>query len=340
MLWHAEAAAGQLHLTWTDEADDETGFSIERRRDIDATFAEIAVVPADTTTYLDSGLAEGVTYCYRVRAFNGAGPSAYSNLACGAAQGAEIVAALLPSSRSVQPGNAATVFGLILNPGPGLATACGIGTGTTVSATLTYQAIDLVTGETVVTPDTPVDIPPRQGQTYLIALTPTSPIAPTEVALDFHCSNTRPAPVTVGVNTLLLSAPTSPSADVIAVAATLTGDGIADVPGATGTGLFAVGSSNVGVNATMTVGADTGDVSLPLALTVCATSPDTGGCLHPPTPSVTIAYDGGAARSFAIFIQGLGIVPFSPAMNRVFVRFRDIDGVFRGATSVAVRTQP
>ena len=43
--------------------------------------------------------------------------------------------------------------------------------------------------------------------------------------------------------------------------------------------------------------------------------------------------------TFGIFIAGQGLVAFNPATNRVFVRFKDQNGVIRGSTSVAVRTQ-
>jgi class 3 adenylate cyclase len=44
--------------------------------------------------------------------------------------------------------------------------------------------------------------------------------------------------------------------------------------------------------------------------------------------------------TFGIFVAGTGTVPFDPANNRVFVRFKDAGGVTRGSTGVAVGTQP
>jgi len=250
-----------------------------------------------------------------------------------------LAAAVLPASRSVQVDAAATAFATIINAGPSTATACGLAGRTLVSGSFLYQTTDPATNLPTGNPNTPVDIPAGGLQTYVFAFTPSAPVAPTEVGLAFDCTSTAPAAVIAGVNTLLLSASSSPGPDVIALAATLSGDGIVNVPGATGTGLFAVGTSNVGATGTITVSADTGGVTLPLTLTVCETNTATGACLVPPTPTVTVAYVGPSNRSFAVFAQGNGIVPFSPGVNRVFVRFRDGGGQTRGATSVAVRTQ-
>ncbi|HMN11822.1 MAG TPA: putative glycoside hydrolase [Bellilinea sp.] len=68
----------QVDLAWTDNATNETGFTIERSTD-GATWAQIAVTAADAESYSDTGLASNTTYYYRVRAVNASGYSAYSN---------------------------------------------------------------------------------------------------------------------------------------------------------------------------------------------------------------------------------------------------------------------
>jgi hypothetical protein len=82
--WHTTAAAGQLTLTWADGSADEQGVSIERALGTPGTFREIVATGPDVTSYIDSSLADATTYCYRVRAFNAAGSSDYSNTACAA----------------------------------------------------------------------------------------------------------------------------------------------------------------------------------------------------------------------------------------------------------------
>ena len=84
----AAAQAAQLGLSWTDNATDETGYLVERRPGASPTFSQIASLPANAAAYLDPVLPAGSTFCYRVRAFNAIGPSAYTNEACGTAGGA------------------------------------------------------------------------------------------------------------------------------------------------------------------------------------------------------------------------------------------------------------
>jgi hypothetical protein len=72
----------QIDLSWMDQADDEDGFTIERSTDGGSTFTEIATVGLDVTSYSDLDLAPLTEYCYRVRAFNLAGNSGYSNTDC------------------------------------------------------------------------------------------------------------------------------------------------------------------------------------------------------------------------------------------------------------------
>ncbi len=67
-----------VDLAWTDRADDEDGFEIRRAvgtcaAATDADFVVVATLAADTTTYTDTGLVEGDTYCYRIQAFTNAG---------------------------------------------------------------------------------------------------------------------------------------------------------------------------------------------------------------------------------------------------------------------------
>ena len=69
-------------LSWVDQAANEVGFKIERKVNATGTFVQLAVVEANTTTYKDTDLAVGVTYCYRIQAFNAAGSSPFSNEAC------------------------------------------------------------------------------------------------------------------------------------------------------------------------------------------------------------------------------------------------------------------
>jgi subtilisin len=71
------ASVSQINLSWTDNSSFEDGFKIERWNG--SSYSQINTVGPNVTTYADSGLASSTTYTYRVRAFNSAGDSGYSN---------------------------------------------------------------------------------------------------------------------------------------------------------------------------------------------------------------------------------------------------------------------
>ena len=80
------ANATSVDLSWTDNANNEQGFRIERSLFAGSSFSEIATVGPNVATYGDGGLTTGTTYYYRVRAYNAGGNSAYSNVASAAPQ--------------------------------------------------------------------------------------------------------------------------------------------------------------------------------------------------------------------------------------------------------------
>jgi hypothetical protein len=68
----------RIDLDWTDNANNEDGYRIERAPDVSGapgTFTQIAQVGINVTSYNNTGLTRGVTYWYRVVGFNAAGSS-------------------------------------------------------------------------------------------------------------------------------------------------------------------------------------------------------------------------------------------------------------------------
>jgi len=71
-------SSSQIDLSWTDNADNESGYEIQRKGENDE-YTIVATVGANITSYSDTGLVYETAYTYRVLAFN----TAYSNIVVG-----------------------------------------------------------------------------------------------------------------------------------------------------------------------------------------------------------------------------------------------------------------
>lgn len=70
----------RINLSWTDKSANETGFKIEAST-AGGTFAQIGTVGANVTSYAATGLAPGLSYVFRVRAYHATGNSSYATAA-------------------------------------------------------------------------------------------------------------------------------------------------------------------------------------------------------------------------------------------------------------------
>jgi hypothetical protein len=71
----------EVDLSWRDNATNETSYVVQRSTSSGFDTATAFTLPASSTTYADTSVAEATTYYYRVRAANSVGDSGYSNTA-------------------------------------------------------------------------------------------------------------------------------------------------------------------------------------------------------------------------------------------------------------------
>jgi DNA-binding beta-propeller fold protein YncE len=252
-----------------------------------------------------------------------------------------IFAAALPGSRSVLLGTPATIFASMINAGSTTLANCRVALPVAAPAglTLDYQTTDPATNALAGAPDTAVPIAGNNAvQSFLVSLRGTAAFSAPGMALDFDCDGAAPAAIDIGVDTVDLVLSTTPVADIIALAATPSSNGIVAIPEG-GAAAFAVASTNVGVTAPIIVSVDTGTATLPVAATICQSNPSSGQCLAPPSPSVSLGFAAGATPTFSVFLQASGAISFAPAASRVFLRFKDAGGGLHGSTSVAIETE-
>lgn len=74
-------SSSSIALSWTDNANNEQNYQVERSTSSSSGFSVIATLGANSSSYTDNGLNASTTYYYRVQASSGSTSSAYSNTA-------------------------------------------------------------------------------------------------------------------------------------------------------------------------------------------------------------------------------------------------------------------
>lgn len=248
-----------------------------------------------------------------------------------------LAAAVLPASRSGQVGSALTAFVTLINGGSVAAEACSIDLLANIPASLSYQTTDPATNAPTGTADTPVDIPSGTAQSFIITINLNAQFAPIDAPIAYSCANADTVAPLRGLNTLLLSAAATPVPDVIALAATASGDGIVRLDSA-GNGAFSVASINVGTGADITISATT---STGASVALCESDPATAACINPTSPTfgdVNVNIASNSTPTFSVFASSGDSIESNAAANRINVVFRGSDGNVRGQTSVAVQS--
>ena len=250
-----------------------------------------------------------------------------------------VLAAVLPGGRSITTGTTATVFATMLNTGATPLSNCSIALplGGINGLSLHYQTTNPATNLPVGQPDVPVTIPANGSVTFVLSFEGAAAVPTLTQELSYSCDGIPTTTVITGLNTVDLLISATPVTDVIALAATVSGDGILTVPSGA-EGAFAVATFNTGAPGAITVSVDTGGAALPVTATICQTDPTTAQCLAPPASTVSVSLPANSTPTFSIFVKATGAVPFDPAGTRLFVRFNDSNGVSHGVTNVAVRT--
>jgi hypothetical protein len=165
---------------------------------------------------------------------------------------------------------------------------------------------------------------------YILYFTPSATFNATEVHIRAQAANAPATSQLTGINTWLLRATANPSPDIVALSTTTD---FHQIP-CSGSQNFAVATANVGAAASsVTATAEYG--SLPLSITVSETDPSTGAIIGDNVLENVAANE---FRSVIVQVTFNGCITFDPAVNRIFIRFRDSGGNIVGSTSTAVST--
>ncbi len=162
----------QINISWTDNSDNEDGFKIERKTGTVGTYTQLATVGANVTGYVVTDLSANTEYYFRIRAYNSAGKSGYSNEANATTKSAGTVTYTLTTN--VSPSDAGTVtknpdqttytaesqitLTATANSGYKFSSWSGAATGTTNPTNITMNTNKSVTATFTVSTSSPIEL--------------------------------------------------------------------------------------------------------------------------------------------------------------------------------------
>ncbi len=300
--------------------------------------ASAVALPANTSTLTILNYSQGVDLMFRLA--NDEGLAAlFVPAQRDESINVELVAAVLPSSRSIEVGTGASVFATVVNSGNTDAQACTITPIDFFEGSFSYQETNPATNAPIGAVSPTVAIASGALKTFVLNFTSTAALQSRDQRFAFSCDGATARPIR-GVNTLSLLASTVPTADIIMLSATPSGDGVVSIP-ANGSGFFGLSSINIGSSERIELVANATNQAAQSSIFFCQTNPVTAECLAPPqqAPLVVESFNTGDTPTFSVFVSANSAIGFDPANNRIEMEVRDADtNESRGSTSVAVRT--
>ncbi|MEO9965780.1 MAG: PHB depolymerase family esterase [Reichenbachiella sp.] len=181
--------SSSIMLSWQDNSNNEDSFVLERSKDNESNYMQVTSLPANTTSYSDTGLILSTTYYYRLSASNNEGMSTFSNSASAATEGEAVITTLgntsgsgilsYSNSNSMGQSFTATEDGEVVEVDVRLVysisgSSLRVFQGNTVSGTPAYEqtGISAGSGWQSIGLDIPFDV--IDGQTYTFQLTNSS----------------------------------------------------------------------------------------------------------------------------------------------------------------------
>ena len=167
-----------------------------------------------------------------------------------------------------------------------------------------------------------IDIAPGAHATFILEFKPND-VLTEDVQMLFDCANTPPAAIFDGLNTFGITSLQNLVADMVAIARTVTADGIVSIPGVGESAAFAVASSNIGIGDVITARVRSSFDDLALTLSLCETDPATAACVDAPNQEVVVEVDANGIPTFSVFVTANRSIENNPAAHRVVVEFLD-----------------